>query len=166
MQNLPAPEGGQVEIWDAKIPGFGVRVGHTGVKTFVMVYRIRGRWRRDTLGQYPKVKLADARGKAEVARADLREGRDPRDKRKTSRPAPKSECFGTIVDDFITRHAKRHNRPSSAAEIELHNVLFATQVCRCSYNEGFLEFQLTQTISYGLVISMKSCSVSKPVVQD
>lgn len=118
LRKMRPPERGQVDIWDAKIAGFGIRVSHTGTKTFVMVYRYRGDWRRDSLGQYPATSLADARGKAESARADLREGRDPRDKRTSSRPAPKADSFGSIVDSFIANYVKRHNRTSTAHETE------------------------------------------------
>ena len=118
LKNVKPPERGQTDIWDAKIAGFGVRVSHTGTRTFVMVYRFQGDWRRDTLGQYPDVKLADARGKAEKARGDLRDGIDPRGKRKTSRPAPKAESFVTVVDAFIVGYVARNNRASTAAETE------------------------------------------------
>ncbi len=118
LKNVKPPERGQTDIWDAQIAGFGVRVSHTGTRTFVMVYRYQGDWRRDTLGKYPDVKLADARGKAEKARGDLRDGIDPRGKRKTARPAPKAQSFVTVVDAFIAGYVARNNRASTAAETE------------------------------------------------
>ena len=118
LKKMQPPERGQVDIWDAKISGFGVRVSATGTKTFVMVYRYRGDWRRDGLGQYPAIGLQEARRKAETARAELGEGRDPRGKRTSARPAPKGDGFGATVDAFITGHVKRHNRASTAEETE------------------------------------------------
>ena len=81
IRKMAAPERGQVDIWDAKISGFGLRCSASGTKTFVMVYRYRGDWRRDGLGQYPATSLQEARRKAETARAELSEGKDPRDRR-------------------------------------------------------------------------------------
>ena len=43
----------RVEVWDGRVPGFGLRVAPTGTKTFILVYRHRGRTRRLTLGRYP-----------------------------------------------------------------------------------------------------------------
>jgi integrase len=118
LRKMKSPERGQTDIWDAKVPGFGVRVSATGTRTFVMVYRFRGDWRRDSLGQYPRLSLQEARAKAERARADLSEGKDPRAGRETARPAPKTESFGAAVDAFIAGYVKRQNRESTAGETE------------------------------------------------
>lgn len=118
LRKMRAPERGQTDIWDAKISGFGIRVSASGTKTFVMVYRFKGKWRRDSLGQYPTISLQEARSKAERARADLSEGKDPRGGRETARPAPKSESFGAAVAAFIAGYVKRHNRASTAGETE------------------------------------------------
>ena len=118
IRKMAAPERGQVDIWDAKISGFGIRCSASGTKTFVMVYRYRGDWRRDGLGQYPATSLQEARRKAETARAELSEGKDPRDRRTSSRPAPKADGFGATVEAFITGYVKRHNRASTAEETE------------------------------------------------
>lgn len=65
--------------WDAKVPGFGVRVsGKTGRKSWVVRYRANGTRRRVTLGTYPTVSLADARDRARATlyRVEV-EGEDP-----------------------------------------------------------------------------------------
>ena len=44
--------------------------------------------------------------------------KDPRDRRTSSRPAPKADAFGATVEAFITGYVKRHNRASTAEETE------------------------------------------------
>ena len=51
----------RIEVWDAKLPGFGIRVAPSGTKSFVLLYRFRGQPRRLTLGRYPVLGLAEAR---------------------------------------------------------------------------------------------------------
>ena len=60
LRSLKSPVSGQTEIWDSKIPGFGVRVSSRGTKSFVLVYRLGGRTRRMTIGRYPTIPLAEA----------------------------------------------------------------------------------------------------------
>jgi integrase len=49
----------RTDYWDAKTPGFGIRVGR---RTKVFIAKVANR--RHTLGVYPKLSLADARRKA------------------------------------------------------------------------------------------------------
>ena len=58
------PEEGQVDYWDTLTPGFGVRIGRGGRKSFQVVMRVNRRLRRFTLKPaYPLLSLADARHK-------------------------------------------------------------------------------------------------------
>lgn len=62
IKRLRVPEKGRVTYTDDTLPGFGVRVTATGVKTFTLMY---GRNRkRVTIGRYPGITLAEARAKA------------------------------------------------------------------------------------------------------
>ena len=59
----PAPPGKRQLVWDAQVPGLGVRVTDTGAKTFVLVVRYPGD-RHPTpraLGSYGAMTLAAAR---------------------------------------------------------------------------------------------------------
>ncbi|HKI69134.1 MAG TPA: Arm DNA-binding domain-containing protein, partial [Verrucomicrobiae bacterium] len=56
---MRSPERGQRTYFDDALPGFGVRVSQGGTKSFiVLVGKTR---RRQTLGKFPDVSLADAR---------------------------------------------------------------------------------------------------------
>jgi integrase len=62
LKRLRVPENGRVTCVDDTLPGFGVRVTASGVKTFTLMY---GRSRkRVTIGRYPTITLAEARAKA------------------------------------------------------------------------------------------------------
>ena len=54
------------DIWDAAVPGFGVRVAPSGRKTFVLMARFSGRKNptRRAIGTYGLISLAAARGRA------------------------------------------------------------------------------------------------------
>src|SRR5947208_2623574 len=54
------PRGEQYAVLDDQFPNFGVRIGTTGKLSFFVMYRTNGRRKRDTLGQFPIVTLAEA----------------------------------------------------------------------------------------------------------
>jgi integrase len=55
------PEAGNTYVWDSGLRGFGLRISSHGTKTFCVLI---GSGRRQTIGRYPAVSLADARGEA------------------------------------------------------------------------------------------------------
>lgn len=62
FRRLRVPDSGRVTYTDDAVPGFGVRVSSSGVKSFVLLI---GRSRkRITIGRYPTITLAEARAKA------------------------------------------------------------------------------------------------------
>ena len=105
----------RVEIWDAKVPGFGVRASASGTKSFILMYRYRGKPRRLTLGRYPTLSLSDARQRASEVLRDVQLGVDPD---QTSRLALRSHGFADVVASFVVQHCQRHNRPRTAHETE------------------------------------------------
>ncbi|MXP43697.1 tyrosine-type recombinase/integrase [Allopontixanthobacter sediminis] len=76
IQGLKAPAKGQLEYSDADVPGLRIRIGTTGVKTFILRKRVTGRIRNITLGRYgPRFGLADARRKARAMISDIEAGK-------------------------------------------------------------------------------------------
>ena len=57
--------------------GLFLYVAPTGLKSWRLKYRIRGREKLLTFGRFPELKLAEARAKREEAKETLRAGRDP-----------------------------------------------------------------------------------------
>ena len=113
IRKMTKPAEGQVETWDSKVPGFGVRITKAGTKSFVFLYRHKGKPRRMTLGRYPDTGLSDARGLAQDALAKVKRGEDPQGDL-PSRYA----MFRSVVDEFVETHCGQHNRASTAYETE------------------------------------------------
>jgi integrase len=117
LKKLAPPARGQMEVWDGRIPGFGIRVSTTGAKTFVLVYRHDGRPRRLTIGRYPALSLAEARAMAQQALASSARGQDPLAVKLEASPRDPL-LFTNLLDEFVETHCKRHNKPSTAHETE------------------------------------------------
>lgn len=120
IRKMPNPDK-RIEIWDAKIPGFGLRVAPTGLKVFILVYRHKGKQRRLALGRYPFISLADARSKAIAAIKDLNDGIDPAgDPEAEEAEAKRLEAytFDKAVDAFVRLHCQRYNREVTARDTE------------------------------------------------
>ena len=71
VDRLKPPANGRIEYWDTTLPGFGLRISHTGGKNWVLMYRTGNRQRRLTLGRYPVLGLTEARQKARDALQEL-----------------------------------------------------------------------------------------------
>lgn len=109
-----SPKGGaRIEVWDDKMPGFGVRVSPRGTRSFVLMYYVAGRKRRLTLGRFPTMSLAKARQRAHEVLATIADGGTPELPEKSA-----VIHFATVVDEFVVGHCARHNRASHAHETE------------------------------------------------
>ncbi len=103
----------RTELWDAKLPGFGVRVSPAGTKSFVLLYRFRGRPQRLTLGRYPVLGLGEAREMAKEALNQIARGIDPKQGKEVS---SQSRLFGDVADEFVRVHCAQRNRASTRKE--------------------------------------------------
>jgi integrase len=100
VRNATAPG----TIWDTgpdAIRGFGVRILPTGAKSFFINYRVNGRERRYTIGQFPTWSVAAARDEARELRRLIDQGRDPVEEKKERRDAP-------TIADLIARYIADH----------------------------------------------------------
>jgi hypothetical protein len=108
----PRPDGRQYTVWDAGMQGFGVRVsGQT--RTFVVVYRYQGRSRWVSLARSPNVTLNDARRLAQKVFGAVANGGDPAGEKHREHDAV---SFKALCERYLTEHAARNKRASSAAE--------------------------------------------------
>jgi hypothetical protein len=100
-------------VWDAELPGFGVRVKPSGAKSYVIQYRTRdsGRSRRKTIGRHgPLMSLQQARSIARGLLADAARGRDPVGEHRSRRKSP---TISELADRYIEEHAMPKKRAGS-----------------------------------------------------
>ena len=105
-----------VVVWDDTLPGFGVRVKPSGVRSYIIQYRNRNTSmsRRLTIGQHgPLLTLDQAKKQARAMLADAMRGEDPVEIRKTARRAP---SIADLAVDYLERHAVPKKRPKSVRD--------------------------------------------------
>ncbi|MEQ9490514.1 MAG: integrase arm-type DNA-binding domain-containing protein [Alphaproteobacteria bacterium] len=109
IENITPPNRGRLSLWDATLPGFGIRVTDSGSKSWVLMYRVRSRQRRMTLGRYPAFSLADAREEAREALRKVDRGIDPQQEKLEAKRKP-TTLFPDIAAQFIELYARPKNR--------------------------------------------------------
>jgi integrase len=108
LRNLK-PQAQRYLVWADH--GLGVRVSPKGRKSFVYMYRHKGKARFLTLGDYPRMTLADAHKAHAEAMKKVEEGIDPGaatvNERKEERKAP---TVAALADEYIERWAKARKK--------------------------------------------------------
>lgn len=85
-------------IYDAALPGFGVRVATSGAISWVLLTRVLGRRKRITLGTYPAYTLSQAREAARQTLASIEKG--------TFQRTPRNLSFSEALSDWYQREQK------------------------------------------------------------
>jgi integrase len=105
-------------VFDADLPGFGVRLREGGSKTWIFQYKLGNKHRRITLGRISALEPAAAREQASKLHAQVRLGQDPAGAKAESR-AHANETFGACVRLFL---AWQRGRVKSFRDVERHLV--------------------------------------------
>jgi integrase len=90
------------EINDSDLKGFGLRVQPSGVMSYYVRYRIKGKQTRFILGRTTELTPAQARDRARTTLAGINFGTDPSLVRK---PAPLARTLGDFIDNDYTQWA-------------------------------------------------------------
>ena len=101
--------------WDSQLRGFALRVYPSGLKSFVVTYRVRGKQRFYTVGRYGEMTVRQARAEALEVLAAARKGRDPGGNRIASRQAP---TMTELAEKYIREHVRIRLKPSNARRNE------------------------------------------------
>src|SRR5438105_10377101 len=117
---VPPATGNRI-VYDSEVRGFGARITAAGNRSFILNYRINGRERRHTIGQFPAWKVRTAREEAAALKRDIDRGRDPVGEREEARSAP---TVAELADRYLAEHAEAKKKPRSVEEdrrnIRLH----------------------------------------------
>ena len=111
-----APAEQDVIVWDDTLPGFGVRVKPSDVRSYIVQYRNRstGASKRLTIGRHgPLLTFEQAKKQARALLADAMRGEDPAEARKVARKAP---SVADLAADYLERHAVPKKRPKSVRD--------------------------------------------------
>ena len=90
---------------------FAVKVWPSGVKTWVYIYTFESKRKEMRLGEYPAMKLADARTKYNEAYELHKNGRDPgAEERQQKEERRLADTIEDLVKEYIKKHAKVNKR--------------------------------------------------------
>src|SRR6056297_3251659 len=104
IKSIPAPKKDRIEYYDEIVGGLALRVTKTGHKSFVYRYRFGTKSRRFTIGVYPSIKLAQARGLARDLSLKVKTGIDPLDEKQREQRKVKPVTVSELADSFITNY--------------------------------------------------------------
>ncbi len=116
ISNIKAiePAGKEVFYWDDDLPGFGLRVQPSGVRSYLIQYRNKsGRSRRLRLARHGVMTPHEARREAHRLLAAVAGGEDPAADRRRARQAL---TVADLAARYLSDHLEAHNKPSTRRE--------------------------------------------------
>ena len=100
-------------LWDGTLAHFGVRVHPSGVKSFIVQTRVRGRMRKLTLGRFREMGIEKGRTEAAVILARPWSGEAVAPPRKTKAP---------LFRDFAARYRERRKSRWKPSSLETYDI--------------------------------------------
>lgn len=129
IAKLKAEPGTRLEWADTVVPQLRLRVSQKGAKHWSVVYRVsgagdggkKGKMRRMSLGDYPRVTIVKARDGARDALDLAEKGIDPAHQRKTEAVTCNERTFEIIAERFVEEYAKEEQKEWKSTEAYLEN---------------------------------------------
>ncbi len=107
------PRAKEYTLWDNLLAHFGVRVQPSGIRSYIVQTRVRGRMRKVTLGRFPELSLDAARREGAFVLARLWGGETVVSPRKTKAP---------LFRDFATRYRERRKHRWKPSSLETYDI--------------------------------------------
>ncbi len=105
------------QVWDKEIPGFGLRITHSGIKSYILNYRAKGRQRKYTIGRHGDLTADQARQEALRLRSIIASGGDPQAEKHRESQIP---TFTQYATEYI-EHIKATKKTWKQDEAKLNN---------------------------------------------
>jgi hypothetical protein len=113
------PAGKDVVLWDQNMPGFGLRVQPSGIRSYVVQYRnAQRRSRRLTIGKHGVVTAERAREIARQILNSVHDHKDPRDPVAERRALINAPTVNHLLDQYIAEHVQKRNRRRTQEEVK------------------------------------------------
>ena len=104
---LAVPQTGTITYHDINKHGLKLLVRPSGIKTFVLYRKIKGRPERITIGRYPDIAIEQARKQADVLNAKIANGINPNEERRAIR---NEMTLKELFDQYLERYAKEYKK--------------------------------------------------------
>jgi site-specific recombinase XerD len=108
-------------VWDEEMPGFGVRVMPSGVRSYVVQYRKGSRTRRTAFSRVGIMTPEEARKHARELLVAVDKGRDPAGEAEEHRRSP---TVAALSERFLAEHVAHRCKPSTQREYRRSVELF------------------------------------------
>jgi integrase len=119
IKSLPDPKAGATVIYDADLPGFGIRLTPAGARSFVLNYVVDRRERRMTIGRFPAWSTSAAREEARMLKRKINLGIDPMQEAVARTSDAIAAREAPTLHDLYERYAAEHlpaKAPRAAAD--------------------------------------------------
>jgi integrase len=127
VDKVSPPAEGRVIYWDTSLPGFGLRVSAKGRKTWLAVYRVRGKQVVETFGTTALIpSLADARDLARTSMFSAKRGVNPVAKRREE-AAKEAEAAKSAEQNTVEAVYKLYVKQRLRVEAKARTALYVEQ---------------------------------------
>lgn len=169
VEKIKPPALGQQFYWDTDRRRFGLKVSHTGSKTYVVTCRVfaQGKWqsaRRYTVGRHPEMKLAEARDRARDILALAKARKSPASLAANELAAATTDSantFEAIVKRFTAEYlVAKGRRPKTILQ---YRVLFDGKVLAAWRNRPIAEitFEDVKAVLAGIMARGKRIAANR-----